>query len=115
MPRSRLALLLILIGAAAAPAQAGPSGGILKDPVMLNIGHVCQWQWECMERQRSAMTKSLKYVAKYRPPQWRIQLCNRNARRTKARVDWIGFNQCVRNESLRPASMRSQRQTRFRA
>lgn len=96
-------LFAALLAALAVPALAGQSGGILKDPVMLNIGHVCQWQWECMERQRSAMGKSLKYVAKYRPPQWRIQLCNRNARRTKARVDWIGFNHCVRNEALRPA------------
>lgn len=100
--------LLIAVGAAA-PASGGQSGGILRDPVMLNIGHVCQWQWECMERQRKAMTKSLRYVSKHRPPEWRIHLCNRNARRTKARVDWIGFDRCVRNEDLQAPNAKSRR------
>lgn len=102
----RVAILAGLLAVAAlagpAPARAGQAagGGILKDPVMLNIGLVCQWDWDCMGRQREAMRKSLKYVAKYRPPKWRIHQCNRNARRTKARVDWVGFDRCIRNERL---------------
>lgn len=71
------------------------------DPVVLNIGLVCQWQMQCMNRQNQAMEKSLKYVAKYKPPRWRIEQCNRNASRGGQRKDWIGFDKCVRNAKLR--------------
>ena len=54
---------------------------ILHDAVALNIGVNCQWQSHCMSQQRSAMKHSLSYVASERPPQWRTQLCNRNASR----------------------------------
>lgn len=83
-------------------AAAYQAQGIRGDPVTLNIGLICQWQRDCIARQRGAMTKSLKYVAKYRPPQWRIHVCNKNASRGGQRKDWIGFDKCVRNESLRP-------------
>lgn len=86
----------------AVPGQSAALGGNLADPVMLNIGLSCQWQQQCMARQKTAMTKSLKYVAKYRPPQWRIHLCNKNAKRSRSRIDWIGFDHCIRNDSLRP-------------
>lgn len=85
-----------------AVSAAAVTPGHLGDPVMLNIGLLCQWQQSCITAQRSAMNKSLKYVAKYQPPQWRIHLCNRNASRIRSRVDWIGFDHCVRNEALRP-------------
>lgn len=101
----RLPSLLIpaLIATVPAPVlAAAQTPGLLGDPVKLNIGLICQWQRRCMADQQRAMTKSLKYVAKYRPPQWRVQLCNRNAARGRYRVDWIGFDKCVRNESLRP-------------
>lgn len=75
---------------------------MLADPVMLNIGLSCRWQKQCMSAQHSAMKKSLKYVAKYRPPQWRVQLCNKNAKKSRSRIDWVGFDHCVRNETLRP-------------
>lgn len=70
---------------------------------MLNIGLVCQWGAACMARQEKAMRKALKFVGKYDPPEWRLHLCNRNAARGGAsRVDWIGFDRCIRNPALRP-------------
>jgi hypothetical protein len=74
---------------------------VVHDPVALNIGVNCQWQTRCMAQQRSAMKRALKYVAKARPPQWRIQLCNRNASRGGNRVDWVGYDHCIRNSALR--------------
>lgn len=84
------------------PSGAGAhmSGPPLYNPALLNIGFVCQWQPRCMDRQESAMDHALKFVRKYRPPTWRIQLCNHNASRVSARVDWIGFSNCIRNAAL---------------
>ena len=81
----------------------------LRDPVFLNIGFVCQWQERCIERQKRAMKRSLSYVKKYRPPTWKIHLCNRNASRRggrieRGRVDWIGYYNCIRNPALRRPS-----------
>lgn len=97
------------IWAAAAAAMAMASAprsasarALLHDPVSLNIGVNCQWQPRCMSQQHLAMHQALDYVAKRRPPQSRIHLCNRNARRTGNRVDWIGFNHCIRNVRLTP-------------
>jgi len=90
----------------AAAAERRP---LLHDPVALNIGINCQWQSTCMSRQRAAMKKALAYVEKARPPQWRVQLCNRNASRSGTRIDWVGFHHCVRNETLRPARARPTR------
>jgi hypothetical protein len=84
-----------------AHAQARP---ILYDAVALNIGVNCQWQSRCMVQQRSAMKRSLAFVSKARPPRWRVQLCNRNAGRSGYRMDWVGFDHCIRNETLRPAA-----------
>lgn len=75
---------------------------ILHDPVALNIGINCQWQARCMTKQRAAMKRSLAYVSKARPPQWRVHLCNRNASRSGNRVDWVGFENCIRNAALKP-------------
>jgi hypothetical protein len=97
MKRIMVAALLTVSGAAAAPAAAP-----LYDPVSLNIGLACQWQERCISKQKSAHKRALKYVRKYKPPTWRIHLCNRNAARTRGRVDWIGFDKCIRNEALRP-------------
>jgi len=91
----------ILVVSAAGPASAKMIvRGQLADPVALNIGLICQWDEDCIYDHKVAMRKALKYVAKYKPPQWRVEQCNRNASRGKSRVDWIGFNQCVRNETL---------------
>jgi hypothetical protein len=96
------AAVLGLTSAAAAPARLERPP--LYDPVMLNIGFVCQWQTGCMATQNGAMRRSLKFVRKRQPPTWRIELCNRNASRKRGRVDWIGFENCIRNEALRPVS-----------
>ncbi len=77
------------------------------DPVALNIGVNCQWQSRCMADQRRAMNRALSFVAATRPPQWRVQLCNRNAGRGGYRVDWVGFDHCIRNSLLRPAALRT--------
>jgi hypothetical protein len=82
---------------------------MLHDPVALNIGVNCQWQPRCMAQQRRAMTNALGFVAKSSPPQWRLQLCNRNARRAGNRVDWIGFDHCIRNAALNPPQARKRR------
>jgi hypothetical protein len=79
---------------------------MLYDAVALNIGINCQWQSSCMSQQRAAMKHALGYVTKERPPQWRVQLCNRNAGRGRSRVDWIGFNHCIRNAALKPPPAR---------
>lgn len=101
MHSKHLALFVLSLSLAMA-AKAASTRGHLGDPVTLNIGLVCEWQQRCIAAQKSAMQKSLKYVAKYHPPQWRVHLCNRNAARSRLRVDWIGFDHCVRNEALRP-------------
>jgi len=79
---------------------------MLYDAVALNIGVNCQWQTRCMSQQRSAMKRSLGYVSATRPPHWRVQMCNRNAGRGGYRVDWIGFDNCIRNPQLRPSFQR---------
>ncbi|HEV2594818.1 MAG TPA: hypothetical protein VGU01_06420 [Sphingomicrobium sp.] len=95
----------ILTAAVAAGAFAigSPALGrpLLHDPVVLNIGVSCQWQKHCMAAQRSAMMQSLSYVSRKRPPQWRLQLCNRNAARGGYRVDWVGFDNCIHNPVLK--------------
>lgn len=74
----------------------------LKNPVLLNIGYVCSWQNRCISRQQRAMKSALGYVKKYRPPDWKVQVCNRNSSRSGTRKDWIGFNNCIRNPAFRP-------------
>lgn len=93
-----IAGLILLAGSAAEAKTSAP----LADPVALNIGLSCQWQQRCISKQTKAMKRALKYVKKEQPPSWRVQLCNRNASKSRSRVDWIGFNNCVRNAELRP-------------
>jgi hypothetical protein len=92
-------LAALMLAPAAAEAQPRAP---LQDAVALNIGLNCQWQQGCMTKQQRAMKKALKYVQKYRPAAWRVQLCNRNAGRKRYRVDWVGFDNCIRNAALRP-------------
>jgi hypothetical protein len=79
----------------------GDARPLIRDPVALNIGVNCQWNSRCMAQQRSAMKRALGYVSSQHPPQWRVQLCNRNAARGGYRVDWVGFDHCIRNSALR--------------
>ena len=95
------AMVAAAMGSARAEARAN-SRPPLYDPVFLNIGFVCRWEARCMDRQDDAMRRALKYVRKKKPPTWRVQLCNKNAGRKGQRVDWIGFEHCIRNEVLRP-------------
>jgi len=74
----------------------------LYDPVALNIGINCQWQQRCIGKQRRAMKDARNYMSAPGLPLWRIHLCNRNAARSPVRVDWVGFNNCIRNGSLQP-------------
>lgn len=94
-----LAVCSANLWSAAAEARTKPP---LRNPALLNIGFVCRWQERCIGRQERAMERALKYVRKNDPPAWKIQLCNRNAGRNGTRVDWVGFNNCVRNPALRP-------------
>jgi hypothetical protein len=47
------------------------------------------------------MKRARSYVAKRKPAPSQIHQCNRNAARAGARVDWIGFDNCIRNRKLR--------------
>src|SRR5436190_1386515 len=90
-----IAALIAVAALAAIPLMgSGATASVLHDPVTLNIGVNCQWQTRCMSQQRGAMKRALNFVARSRPPQWRVQLCNRNARRGGNRVDWVGFDHC---------------------
>ena len=92
-----VAAMLLAWGAAALGAQARPP---LYDSVALNIGINCHWERHCMAAQQSAMRRGLDYVRTRRPPASLIHLCNRNAARGRYRVDWMGFDNCIRNTRL---------------
>lgn len=94
----KLAVALAILVAGEAPSFAVAP---LYDAASLNIGVNCQWQQRCMGQQRRAMKDAQKFVAKANPPLWRIHQCNRNAARSSERVDWVGFNNCIRNPALR--------------
>jgi len=99
MMRAAIIALIVTCATSGAAAASRPP---LHDPVLLNIGLSCQWQQKCIKAQEKAMKRALGYVKKTAPPTWRIHLCNRNASRKSGRVDWIGFNNCIRNASLAP-------------
>jgi hypothetical protein len=79
---------------------------LLHDPETLNIGINCSWQTRCMAMQRRAMKSALSYVEKRRPPHWKVQLCNRNASRGRVSMDWVGYDHCIHNNTLRPPRTR---------
>jgi hypothetical protein len=108
---------LIVAGVATSVALAGVTSEAratapLYDPVVLNIGISCQWQQSCQRRQMKALRAADKYIARENPPLWRIHLCNKNARRSQARVDWAGFNACIRNRHLTPPAPQPRRAAR---
>jgi hypothetical protein len=102
-PLHLLAILAFL------PAGTSAASRPIRDGVGLNIGISCQWQVRCMVQQRGAMRQALDFVARTRPPQWRIQLCNRNAGKGAGRVDWVGYNNCIRNARLNPPARNKRR------
>lgn len=93
-------LLLVeiaLFGAAVSAAARRPP---LRDPALIRVGILCRWERGCMQKQQSAMTSALRYVDRKSPPVARIHACNRNASRGVDRVDWVGFNNCIRNPRI---------------
>ena len=103
------ALMVAAAGSFAAEAQARAKPP-LRNPALLNIGFVCRWQPRCIKVQEKAMARSLKFMKKYPPAPWKVQLCNRNASRNGTRKDWVGFENCLRNAALRaPARPRKRR------
>ena len=93
--------LLPLLGLAGAAMAAEARAPLIRNPTLLNIGFICRWHNACMDRQERAMEKALAYVRKHDVPAWKIQLCNRNASKGRSRVDWVGYNNCVRNSKLK--------------
>ena len=91
------AILILFVATAAEAKSSAP----LADPVALNIGLSCQWAQKCIKQQTKAMNRALKYLKNEDPPSWRLAMCNRNASRKRNRVDWVGFNNCIRNAELR--------------
>jgi hypothetical protein len=73
----------------------------IHDPVALNVGINCQWHRSCERRQFRALGDARQYIARAHPPLWRIHLCNRNAARSASRIDWVGFDNCIRNTRLK--------------
>jgi hypothetical protein len=100
LPRVRLLFVAALALAGTGPVQARPLAP-LYDPVSLNIGLACQWKYSCVEAQTRAMKRARSYVARRKPALRQIHQCNRNAARSGGRVDWIGFDNCIRNPRLR--------------
>jgi hypothetical protein len=102
-----IAALAVLSSPALAERRA-----LLHDPVALNIGVNCSWQPRCMAAQRRAMKASLDFVAYRRPPHRLLRLCNRNASHGGFRMDWVGFDHCIRNQKLRSGTVRSAKKRR---
>ena len=104
--RGDSALRLTLVGLAAVLGAMAPAASAktppLRDPVFLNIGFVCQWQEECIQKQQKAMKQALAYGKRAKPTNWQVQFCNRRATfRRSGRIDWISYNTCIRNPKVR--------------
>ena len=98
--RLRLVGLAAVLGATGAVASAKLPP--LRDPVFLNIGFVCQWQEECIQKQQKAMKQALAYGKRAKPTNWQVLFCNRRATfRRSGRIDWISYNTCIRNPKVR--------------
>jgi len=95
---TRLILAALVLGASASAAQSRRPP--LYDPVLLNMGIVCQWNERCIGKQKRAMKSALNYLKK-NGVAWKVQVCNRNSARNGTRKDWIGFNNCIRNPRIR--------------
>ena len=102
--RLPIVAVAVAVGAAGVPSAAKLPP--LHDPVFLNIGFVCQWQERCIQRQQRAMKKAIGYTRKYKPPGWKIHLCNRRAvQRRSGRIDWISYNNCIRNPAVQRSTV----------
>ena len=107
--RGDSALRLTLVGLAAVLGAMAPAASAktppLRDPVFLNIGFVCQWQEECIQKQQKAMKQALAYGKKAKPTNWQVQFCNRRATfRKSGRIDWISYYSCIRSPKVREST-----------
>lgn len=99
--RRQLHLLkLVFALAAESAAAAAPARPPLYDPVLVNIGLNCRWEMRCMKLQQRSMNHALNFIHAARAPTSRIHRCNRNASRGRSRIDWVGFDRCVRNRRM---------------
>ncbi len=96
---TRLAALITLFAAAAAPATAQRAPPV--HPVVRNINLVCNSQSSCVQRQWRSMQAAFSFMRAKRLPVWKIEQCNRNAAKQRTRIDWIGFNNCIRNPKVK--------------
>ena len=105
----KLSLAIAAVGVALAGSGAAADAKLppLRDPVFLNIGFVCQWQEECIQKQQKAMKQALAYGKSAKPTNWQVQFCNRRATfRRSGRIDWISYNSCIRSPKVRGTSGR---------
>ena len=101
----RVTLVGFAVAIAAASTTAPAKVPPLRDPVFLNIGFVCQWQDDCIQKQQKAMKQALAYGKKSKPTNWQVQFCNRRATfRRSGRIDWISYNSCIRSPKLKDAT-----------
>lgn len=94
----------VLLTAAFGSLFVGPDARALArkaHPVVQNIGSLCRWQKQCMAIQHRSMQSALSFVSSTRLPMWRVHLCNRNAARASNKIDWVGFDACIRNKKLK--------------
>jgi hypothetical protein len=68
--------------------------------MLMNIGLNCRWQTRCMKLQQRSMKRALRYVQSGKASSTKVHRCNRNAARGHARVDWVGFDHCIRNPAM---------------
>ena len=89
-----------MLGWAAAGAVAAPGVAAIH-PVVRNINLLCKSQSSCTQRQWRAMQSAFAFMREKRIPVWKIEQCNRNAAKQRSRIDWIGFNNCIRNSKVK--------------
>ena len=90
--------MLVFAASQAAEARRVPA----IHPVVRNINLLCKSQSACVQRQWRAMQNAFAFMRAKRLPVWKIEQCNLNAAKQRTRIDWIGFNNCIRNPKVRP-------------
>ena len=92
--------VIAMLGWSAAGAAVPTRVGVIH-PVVRNINLLCKSQSSCTQRQWRAMQNAFAFMREKRPPVWKIEQCNRNAAKQRSRIDWIGFNNCIRNPKIK--------------
>jgi hypothetical protein len=96
------ASLPFIIGVGLFIVPDGAEGRTKLHPVLGNIASTCRWQRACIARQEIAMRQALAFVGQRQTSVRKVELCNRNAARRGRGVDWVGFNNCIRNPKVKP-------------